>query len=198
MKKTKQIWIVRILLVALIFCVFPIQAGAETVYNGYTINTDYVLIFTPYEGFGTTTIAHFNEALSRWNYAAGLTLMRREPTVRHQETTYPLDDDKSYIFKSYDARGYLGVTALFKSKLSKVLRSVDINLNTMYAFANSGISGCYDVWSVFIHEAGHAAGLYELYEQEHSNCVMYYTVAPGVERRELTLYDGTNIQNLYS
>lgn len=186
------------LLVTLIFCALPIQASAETVYLDSRLDTDSVLVFTPYEGFGTTTIAHFNEALSRWNYAADMTLMRREPTLRHSKTNFPSSDGKSYIYKTYDSRGYVGACKRYKRLFSNILASADINFNTMFSFANSGISGCFDVFSVFIHEAGHVTGLNDLVEANHSNCVMYYMINPGEERRDIKLYEATNLRNWYS
>ena len=199
MKKEKQIWIVRILLVSLIFCALPIQASAETPFLDTRLDTDSVLVFTPYEGFGTTTIAHFNEALARWNYVAGVTLMRREPTSRHSKTNFPSNDGKSYIYKTYDSRGYVGACKRYRRLLnSSILATADINFNTMFSFANSGISGCFDVFSVFIHEAGHVTGLNDLVEANHSNCVMYYKIDPGEERRDIKLYEATNLGIWYS
>ena len=121
-----------------------------------------------------------------------------EPVSKDSATSYPSNDDKSYIYKTYDSRGYIGATKLYNSFLSKILKSVDINLNTMYSFSNTADPGCYDVWSVFVHEAGHAAGLNDLTESSHSNCIMYYTLNENTTRRYLTAYDRQNIQGLYS
>ncbi len=204
MRKSILISTIRILLISMIICVIPLQVSAEDIYNGYILNTDYVLTFVPYSGFNNTTIAHLNNALYEWNEAVGFTLMLREPTLRHSQTNYPSNDNKSYVYKVDDGRSYIGATALFNTPFSNVLKSVDINFNTNYTFVNNtyypddapNTTG-YDVWSVFVHEAGHAAGLGDLSERGHCNCVMYGAIDTGEIRRYRTNYDATNIQNLY-
>ena len=74
----------------------PIVANAYSLTGKY-LDTESVLLFIPYSGFGDASVDHFNEALWMWNQSVGTIIMRRDPTVRHSQTNYPQGDTNSYI-----------------------------------------------------------------------------------------------------
>ena len=160
--------------------------------NGYHISN--TLSFTPYYGFGATTISHFNEALWQWNSSSGQPLMNRKATERHYSSIYPHNDGKCYIF-AVDTNDDDYVAQTHYYTIGNVMVAPDINLNMHYSWANSKQVGKYDVWSVFLHEAGHAAGL------SHSSLQsarMYKYVYTNSLRRYLTSDDIQGIQSIYS
>ena len=152
-----------LLIALLLTMIFPIpKTNAYTLMNT-KLNTDYVLMFVPYSGFSDTSITHFNNALYKWNSAVDITLMRREPTIRHDKTDYPSNDSTSQIYKVHrtdiDAPGQsyrYGSEYFFL-----ILTSGDILINSAFNFTNSSTvpDNYYDTYTVFIHEAGHIAGL---------------------------------------
>lgn len=170
-----------------------------TVANAYTltgekIDEDSVLLFIPYSGFGDTTIDHFNSALWGWNQSIGMTIMRRDPVVRHSQFDYPSSDNKSYIYKVNMGDSYLAQCTWYYNPSTNITSSADIVINSYYSWANEPHLTQYDVWSVFMHEAGHAAGL------DHSsvnNAVMYQSIGVNTARRELQMDDHTGIRSIY-
>lgn len=155
--------------------------------------------FIPYTGFGTTSISHFNEALYQWNYYAGKTLMTRDPSVRHSKTDYPKTDGKNYIYKlNIFSTAYVAESTIVYNTSTRVVVEADINFNMSYKFANLVANGshigCYDVWSVFIHEAGHVAGLDH---SSYSAAVMYPSLIKSVLRRYPTDDDKRGIWAKY-
>lgn len=164
-------------------------AHAYTTTGAYIVNK---INFIPSSSFGSATIKAFNDALYPWNAASGRSLMSRSATTTHNSLVYPQDDGRSYIYKTYAYNDYVAQCTWYSD--AGVTTSADININPYYAWANSAQPGSYDVWSVFMHEAGHAAGLY------HSNlraAVMYGTVYTNELKRSLHSDDIAGIQAIY-
>ena len=180
-----------------LICVLSICISTATSSAGaYWATLDRIedmLLFIPYYGFGDTTISHFNEALWEWNSAVGQTLMRRDPTVRHYRTDYPSNDGENLIYRvNTGTNDYVGQATRYT--YGNTIVSADINLNMYYSWANGAGANVYDVWTVFVHEAGHAAGL------SHSairNAVMYPTVSTNSTNRYLSNDDYTGIRVNY-
>lgn len=66
------------------------------------------------------------------------------------------------------------------------------------AFANSAQVGCYDLYSIFLHETGHAVGLADLYGSSDTSKVMYGYVSRNATKRNLTADDKAGIASIYS
>lgn len=170
-----------------------------SVTNAYTLTGQRlaegeVLLFIPYSGFGDLTIEHFNSALWGWNQSLGMTIMRRDPELRHSDTNYPNGDGKNYIYKVNAGDTYLAQCTWYYNQTTGITLNADININSYYRWANEPHLTQYDVWTVFMHEAGHAAGL------NHSsvnNAVMYPSVAVNTAKRELDLDDHSGIRAIY-
>jgi hypothetical protein len=158
--------------------------------NGYHISSP--LYFVPHSGYGETSKQHFNDAMYIWNYWSGHDLMHRLTTT-HSSTNFPSNDGNNYIYRVNVGLGYIGLTHYYPT--GSIMTSADINLNMFYPWANSQQPGCYDVWTVFLHEAGHAAGLgHSLYQ----NAVMYPIIPINTEKRDLAQDDKLGIQACYS
>lgn len=187
MKKT----LASILIIAISIAVLCTNSLAYTT-NGYHITN--TLSFTPYYAFGSTTISHFNEALWQWNSNSGEPLMNRKATIRHYSTNYPSNDNNCYIYAVNTGTGdYVAQTHYYTS--GSVMVAPDINMNMYYSWANSAQPNAYDVWSVFLHEAGHAAGLSH---SSSSSAVMYKYVYKNTLRRYLSTDDINGIQSIYA
>ena len=196
MIKRKSIGIINTFLALMIVALLCVPSALVYAYTttGIKLNTDYTLTFVPYSGFEATSISHFNEALYQWNSAAGITLMSREPTLRHSSTTFPEDDNKTRIYKAYADPSAPGWTRVYTSTLTpNIAKSVDIDINTAFTWANSATPGAYDVWTVFIHEAGHAAGL----GHTTSNGAVMNVYPAGNTYRYLNSDDINGITSLY-
>lgn len=73
--------------------------------------------------------------------------------------------------------------------------SADININPYYPWANSKQPNCFDVCSVFTHEAGHAAGLAH---SDYKSATMYpYAERNSIEWRSLHSDDIAGIKARY-
>lgn len=155
------------------------------------------ITFVPYRGFTSTSIAHMGEAVGKWNTAAGSTLMKISSSTHSLTTGYPnTNDRKNYIYRIDVGPGYVGECCYVYSA-DGVLRQADININVYYPFANSAQPGCYDLYSTFVHEIGHAVGLADLYDSAYSSSLMYYKGSPGVEKRNLTTDEINGIRSIY-
>lgn len=192
MKIYKRAMILLLLVLTMIAMVVPVSDAYSTI--GWKIKS--FKMFVPYYGFGDTTISDFNEAMYQWNHhagASGLTLMRREPYIRHYSTNFPENDGINRIYRVNAGSGYLAATTTYSS--SQEMLSSDININVYYSWANCGqVPGCYDVWSAFLHETGHVAGL------DHStlsSAVMYPNLSNNVEKRFLTYDDRMGMKAIY-
>ena len=182
MKKTARILSI-IVVVGVLLSVFPSSVSAFQV-NGSHIED--MLLFIPYSGMDDETIVNFNEALYQWNSQINQTIMRRDPVVRHSRWDYPHNDGESLIYRlNTGTSNYVAQTQRYV--IGNVTTSADINLNMYYAWTNGQDVGRYDVWTVFLHEAGHAAGL--SHNENNSNAVMYPTVQTNTLKRYLSTDD---------
>jgi len=184
-----------ILTVAMVFgclSLLPAKVKAYSL-NGRRITSTQTYI--PYSGFGSTTITHFNHAMYQWNHYSGQNLMNRSSTITHSRTDYPNDDGKNYIYaKNTGTTDYVGQTTTYYNTSTGVAKSSDINLNMYYSWANSAQPGKFDVWTVFLHETGHAAGMGH---SSNSSAVMYPTVKRNHLNRSLTTDDINGIKAIY-
>lgn len=116
----------------------------------------------PHSGFGTETIAHFNEACYEWNKLSNKYTLQRSATQRHNETNFytMLPGPRSNRIYRVANKSDLGPgQTRLKINSIKQLETTDININMAFAFSNGGLKNTYDVWTVFVHELGHVVGL---------------------------------------
>lgn len=158
--------------------------------NGVVVNGG--LNFIPYQGFGSTTVTHFNHACYPWNEASGFSLVSRSATTTHSKTAYPKKDGMNAIYAVSDEDDYVAKCTWYYS--GNYVIEADINLNMKYQWANSAQSGRYDVWSVFMHEVGHAVGMGH---SSSTSAVMYSVAKKNYTRRSLHTYDRQGIAALY-
>lgn len=138
------------------------------------------------------------EAVGKWNAAAGSTKMSVSTTTHSQTTGYPRRDDKCYVYRiSTGSNDYVAQCKSYRN-LFGYLYEADININVYYAFANSAQVGCYDLYSVFLHETGHAMGLADLYGSSDAAKVMYGYSSTNVTKRNLAADDKAGIASIYS
>ena len=178
-----------------LFSVFPscsMAAGYDNYKTGDKLLT--TMTFVPHVSFGATSVQHFNHALYEWNAAAGWSLMSREPIIKHSSSFYPSEDGNNYIYKTNAGSQYLAETTWWTYG-NGITHEADININPYYAWANTPQSGYHDVWTVFLHEAGHVAGLSDNYD--HPDSVMYYQGAAGESKRYLTNFDRAVLSSIY-
>jgi len=151
----------RIFPLLLVIC---IALSSVSIVNAFTLNSR--KIYTPkafsyHMNFGSTTVSQFSAALSQWNSAANRNIMSLSGST-HANTDYPKLDDVNRIYRLNVGNTYLGECqpwSLSTNYMFKALYEADININVYHDFANSAQANKYDVATVFIHEAGHAAGL---------------------------------------
>ena len=204
MNKSLMVKIISVLNVILLIAIFivsiPIFQSFAYRTNGFILNTDYILTFVPHQDFGATTISHFNEALWNWNSTVGMSLMSREPTLRHNTTGYPDNDNKHYIYReAIDDINAVAQTTIYRSAWPNehVIKSADILINMKYSFSNGNQSNTYDTWSAFMHEAGHAAGL-DHTEIKNINVVMYEDLFYNQIKRSLHQDDINGVKSIYN
>lgn len=193
MKKTRKRICLFLILMLATTC-FPTEVAAYK-YTGWKIPPNYVIAFVPDSQFGAQTISDMNEALYEWNRDAGRTLMRREPTKRHSTSNYPQQDGESRIYRLYKGTNVALAEMTPMDLMSSYIFEADILLNISWPYVNGAYSGKYDTWGVFLHEAGHAAGM------DHSTtvaCCMYNTSRTNSTTYSYLKYDDTTgIRNLY-
>lgn len=166
-------------------------------YNELKHTVDSTVTYYPYEGFNVLSHIHMQNAASVWNDAVGKTLISVSPTTQPNRIGFPKDDGKNYIYAEDVGRGYVAYNQYWWSTTSKLTQS-DINLNMYYSWANSAKSGCYDVYSVFLHELGHTMGLGNVEESEYENkSIMYQYMFKDKERRKLLSDDLAGLAVLY-
>lgn len=182
--------------IVLAFAVVLILTILTTSLEAYSFNGSRIsnkLTFVPHSSFGQTSVSHMNEAVYQWNYHSGKTLMSREPTLRHNDTAYPRKDGISRVYKVNAIIDYVAQCTYYSR--NGVMTEADININAYYSWANSAQQDCFDLWTVFLHETGHAAGL------SHSvarSSVMWSKVSTNMTKRGLQEDDRNGIRGLYS
>lgn len=142
------------------------------------------MVFIPHEDFGDTTILHFNHACYPWNEASGYGIVSRSVTQRHSKTAFPRQDAMNGIYRVAVSDDYVAYTYRYVSH--SIITEADINLNMNWGWANSAQPNCFDVWSVFMHEVGHAIGIGH---STKTDAVMYKYVYKNYTRRDLTSDD---------
>lgn len=154
--------------------------------------------YYPYEGFDVLSHIHMQNAASVWNDAVEKTLISVSSTTQPNRIGFYKDDGKNYIYAEDVGRGYVAHNHFWWSTTGGKLTQSDINLNMYYSWANSAKSGCYDVYSVFLHELGHTMGLGDVEASEYKNkSIMYQYVFENKERRELLSDDLAGLAALY-
>lgn len=170
----------------------PVFANAH-LDKGYRL--DKRLVFYPQSGFGDTTINHFNQALWQWNKECDVYSLQRSTTT-HDRTDFfaPLGtDQESRIYHMTDTSDDSpGLTITTYNKTTNKVMYANINLNMARPFSNGGNQNSYDVWTVFIHEAGHVLGF------GHCSFYAVMNVYPmGTLLRYLTSEDKAALSRLY-
>lgn len=151
--------------------------------------------FIPHQDFGSTSISHMNSGLAKWNYQIGETLMTRHPTTRHTYSNYPLREGINRVYRvPVGTDEYLGQNTTYYSLLTGTVEDTDININVSHPWANSAQPGKYDLYTVFLHEAGHAAGLGH---SSYTAAVMYAYTSPNTTKRYLHSDDINGINAKY-
>jgi hypothetical protein len=151
--------------------------------------------FVPSSDFGSTSVTHMSNAVGKWNTAIGSTKMQISSTT-HNTTGYYKDDGKNYVYKEDAGTDYVGECRYWWNS-SGNLTQADININPYYSWANSAQPNCYDLYSIFLHETGHAAGLADLYASSDSAAVMYGYASVNSTKRSLAQDDKDGIAAIY-
>lgn len=118
-----------------------------------------------------------------------------EAIIRHNLTLYPSLDGNNYIYKINQGSQYLAETTWWHYECSSITSEADININAFYPWANSPQSGYHDVWSGFLHEAGHIAGLSD--NPYDPDAAMYGELDPGESKRTFTTTDRAILDSIY-
>ena len=151
----------------------------------------------PYSGFTDLTLQHMKSSVSQWDQAAGQ-LVIGISNLSHSDNNASFGsgswDGVNRIMKKKSDELYTGRTHVNADFFTGYVKEADINLNANKKFANSGQKGCYDTYSVFLHEAGHVIGL------GHATStvpVMYANLGTGVEKRTLQTDDKNGAHYIY-
>jgi len=177
-------------IIVLIICALPIQSAKA--YSTLPFHINIAVSFVPYSGLTADTISHMGLAAKQWNSAAGKTIMYVSLN-RHSSMSYPTKNGVNEVYKrNAGAAGYVGQTTSWYT--SGVLTESDTNFNMYYSFANSQQLGCYDTYSIFLHEAGHTAGMGH---SAYSSAVMWPTAYTNTLRRTLQADDKNGIASKY-
>lgn len=191
----KKRFISSIVCVLLVIPMLLIPAFAYQTNGNKIVNP---ITFIPNSQFGTTSKTHMGYAVGKWNTAAGSTKMSVSTTTHSESTGYPRRDDKCYIYRiNTGGTDYVAQCASYRNSFG-YLYEADININVYYAFANSAQANCFDLYSVFLHETGHAMGLADLYNSSDAEKVMYGYMKRNTEKRNLTADDQAGIASIYS
>ena len=199
LKKEVPRFLMLMLVTVILVCSCSLQAFAVD-YNTDLYMMPYKLVegfnirFIPHEDFGQTSVDHMNHALYVWNQAMGEGFLSRDPEHTHPDTNYPSYDGESKVYR----RNY--GTSTFVAQLTPedgggILYAADIVFNMSFEWANSAQPGKYDVWTVFMHEAGHAVGIKD--NPRWPDAVMYAIAYPNQEKRSLHDFDLAMIDAIY-
>ncbi len=153
---------------------FPLSANAYVLMDHkIDVGTKYI----PSSNFTQTTYSHMNEAMWQWNKDAGwfgpvtITTVSNSRHNNDNDSRFGFDRPLSRnngefcVYKETwsgredDVGVCLGQVELWPWPFENRLSDADILINTYHRFANSAQPGCYDTWSVFLHEMGHAVGV---------------------------------------
>lgn len=189
---------IAVTVVFLVVCFMMPEASAYS-FAGYQIDPFTTINLTPHYQFSSQSISDMNDALYQWNASSGrsVKLLTRSATSTHNITEPKKDNTNAIIRKSIGTKYPVGTTYVWYGSLGYVTE-VDMIINTSYNFANSAVSGCYDFYSIFLHEAGHAVGLDDLYSVMQSNRVMYGYAQTNSTKRFLTQRDKDGVYSLYN
>lgn len=172
--------------------------------SAYEENGRYVtstLTFVPYSGFGSTSRTHMSNAADVWSArVSDFTLVSVSSNTHSDEDGYYTRDYNNYIYRIDAGSGYVGIAATWASS-SGVVSECDINLNMYYSWANSAQSGCYDVYSIILHEFGHPLGLADLDDADlysYDTAVMWYAAKTNSTKRSLKTDDKNGIDAIYN
>ena len=201
----------------IIICFFPLLVQAESIDDILLLRvsiSDFItgdwlagtsrFTFIPHKDFRTTTISHMNEALWEWNHnlPSGIEGVYRDSVVRHSATDYPTKDGINRIYrKNIYSTDYVGQATWYT--VNGITTEADINLNMYYNWANSAQPNAFDLWTVFLHEAGHVYGLSDIDPDNaandvYKNRVMYGKVAKNTTKRYITSAEVNILQFIYS
>lgn len=196
MRKTVKRLICLCLAIGMMFSVVGLPASAYSTWANYHIGSGKTLTFIPYEDFTSLTIQHIRESMQKWGNPVGRTLLSMSMSTHSETKGYKVKDGKNLICKEKAANEYIAQTWPTDYDLwTGELKEVDININRDCEFANSAQKGKYDLYSIFLHEAGHACGV------GHSlltNAVMYEHSETGVQKRILTSDDKSGVKAVYT
>lgn len=189
-------------ILAVFVCVALFFSVVTTAYaSGYGLLNhviDTPIAFVPHSGFNSTSVAHMDEAIGKWNTAIGEYAMFIVYSWTHLEATgYPNKDGLNYIYRMDVGEDYLAQCYFWWNGLTGKLTQCDININMYYSWANGAVQNSYDLYSVFLHETGHTAGLADIYDDAYQSVVMYGYSDPNTMKRNLTSYDIAGINELY-
>lgn len=169
----------------------------------YEENGKYVtstLTFVPYSGFGSTSRTHMSNAAGVWSArVSDFTLISVSSNTHSDEDGYYTRDYNNYIYREDVGAGYVGVAATWQS--DGVVSECDINLNMYYSWSNSAQSGCYDVYSIILHEFGHPLGLADLDDSDlysYDTAVMWHAAKTNSTKRTLKTDDKNGIDAIYN
>ncbi len=161
------------------------------------VKIESLLGYVPYEGFGTASRAHMVLAATKWNDANSVRCITVLNATHSASTGFPALDGKNYIYRIDAGSGYVGLCATWC--IDGVVTESDINLNMYYSWANSAQPGCYDVYTIILHEMGHAMGLGDVRSSDHNynTTVMWYEVWTNSEKRSLKADDIAGLVAIY-
>lgn len=198
MKRIPLFFLSLVLCLSLLFGISqPVSAYS---FNGAKITSP--MVFYAYSGFGSTTKSHMRSAALQWNALiddfAPLVMSTSTHSISSGDTFYQ-PDGKNCIYRFEAGTQYVAQTRL--TIVSAVLTEFDININVSHSWANSAQPNCYDVYSIMLHELGHAMGLADLYDGSglsYDTAVMWYKAYQNSTKRELKQDDINGIAAKYN
>lgn len=186
-----------LLICAMMLLAFACPASAYAK-NGRHLES--TLTFIPYVGFGLTSRNHMTYAATAWNNCVSDFSPITVSTFTHSDATgYPTPDNNNYIYRSDAGEDYVAITASWAT--NGITYECDININTYHAWANSAKPGCYDLYSVILHEFGHVMGLADLRDStlySYDTSVMWYAAMVNSAKRSPLADDIAGIDDIYN